>query len=110
MNDLTLLPSMHTLAELRKLHGKTLRDIAEYVGVSATLVSRWERFAATPIETHRDSLATLFGVDVEHIRWVPRYQDTEDDEGEVQHPVQGRLHKTDRGRSFIEMPDGKVLW
>ena len=56
-----------TLRELREAHGWTQADLADRLGTTYGVVSRWERGVMCPTPATRQRLADLFGVEVGEI-------------------------------------------
>ena len=67
-------PRQQTLRQLRQARGWTQQDVAERLGTSRSLVSRWERGETVPRARTQQRLAILFGVSVEAIAFGPGEQ------------------------------------
>ena len=90
--------NLPTFRELRKDEKIPRAVIAKTLGVSVTTVIGWERFTTIPDADAKLVIADMIGRPVDTIRWVPQEKSV------------GKLMRTERGRSFIVMDDGKVLW
>ena len=60
-----------TIRQLREAHGWAQLELALNLGVTQSIVSRWERGELVPQPANRQRLADLFGVSVEAIAFGP---------------------------------------
>ena len=67
-----------TLRQLRQERGWSLLDVARRLGVSESIVSRWERGERVPQPANQQRLAEFFGVSVEAIAFGPAEQVPQD--------------------------------
>jgi transcriptional regulator with XRE-family HTH domain len=58
---------MFRLQELRTSHGLSQADIGELLGVTRSIVSKWERGRRVPLFRHLKKLADLFGCSIESL-------------------------------------------
>ena len=65
------------LNRLRREQGKTLAEVADYLGVSKPTVWAWEKGKAKPIPERREAIAAALGVDVAEIVDVATPHDAE---------------------------------
>ena len=65
------------LNRLRREQGKTLAEIANWLGVSKPTVWAWEKGKAKPIPERYEAIAAALGVDVVEIRDVAPHHDAE---------------------------------
>lgn len=56
-----------SIANCRKRAGYSAWEVADYIGVTTTCVSAWERGAHTPFKRNEDELCSLFGVTPEEL-------------------------------------------
>jgi len=111
VNDQRRFPNL-LLKRERESHGWSQEDLAEKVGTTQKIVSRWERGENTPLPYYRQKLCKLFGKNAEELGFVEEPGSLGQDSSNASsiHPSdQGTDTSTSTSRTQLQGPEGTHL-